>query len=102
MISPATVRMTTCRNVAPNRMASFFSTSAGIRARIGASLSRRAIGDHSFPRGRASGGGGGGSGGRGARAGGRPRPAGGGGGGRLDPPGTGRDGGNGTGRNGPA
>src|SRR2546429_8880028 len=58
MISPATVRMTTCRKVKPNRMASFFSTSAGIRARIGASLSRRAIGDHSFPRGRAGGDGG--------------------------------------------
>src|SRR5919202_868316 len=54
MISPATVRMTTCRKVQPNRMASFFSTSAGIRARIGASLSRRAIA-YSFPRGRAGG-----------------------------------------------
>src|SRR5436305_1221293 len=53
MINPATVRITTCRNVKPNRMASFFSTFAGIRARIGASLSRRAIGGHSFPRGRA-------------------------------------------------
>src|SRR5438477_6236313 len=47
MISPATVRMTTCRKVKPNRMTSFFSTLAGIRARIGASLSRRAIDDHS-------------------------------------------------------
>src|SRR5213080_3557582 len=47
MIRAATVRMTTCRKVKPNRMASFFSTSAGGRARIGASLSRRAIGDHS-------------------------------------------------------
>src|SRR5439155_13109025 len=47
MISPATVRMTTCRKVKPNRMASFFSTSAGGRARIGASLSRRAIDAHS-------------------------------------------------------
>src|SRR6266511_1388182 len=70
MISPATVRMTTCRKVKPNRMASFFSTSAGIRARIGASLSRRAIGDHSFPRGR--GGGDGGTGGEGAARDGRP------------------------------
>src|SRR5438067_533159 len=58
MISAATVRMTTCRKVKPNRMTSFFSTSAGIRARIGASLSRRAIGDHSFPRGRTGGDGG--------------------------------------------
>src|SRR5436190_24143227 len=58
MISAATVRMTTCRKVKPNRMASFVSTLGGIRARIGASLSRRAIGDQSFPRGRAGGDGG--------------------------------------------
>src|SRR5438045_2306067 len=70
MISPATVRTTTCRNVKPNRMTSFFSTLAGIRARIGASLSRRTIGDQSFPRGRA--GRGGGTGGDEAERDGRP------------------------------
>src|SRR5947199_9247703 len=83
MISVATVRMTTCRKVKPNRMTSFFSTSAGIRARSGASLSRRAIGDHSLPWGRAGGDGGtdgdGGTGGHGTGRTGRPDRDGGGG-----------------------
>src|SRR6184192_2459286 len=77
MIRAATVRMTTCRKVKPNRMTSFFSTSAGIRARSGASLSRRAIGDHSLPWGRADGDGG--TGGDGTGRTGRPDRDGGGG-----------------------
>src|SRR6266540_4094116 len=74
MISPATVRMTTCRNVKPNKIESLRSTFAGTRARIGASVSRRAISPHPFPSGRVRRGGDGGTGGdgagRGARAGG--------------------------------
>src|SRR5437773_8433275 len=68
MISPATVRITTCRNVKPNKIESLRSTFAGTRARIGASLSRRAISSHPFPSGRVRRGGDGA--GRGARAGG--------------------------------
>src|SRR5256885_2365802 len=48
MISAATVRMTTCRKVKPNKIESLRSTSAGTRARIGASRSRRPISDHPF------------------------------------------------------
>src|SRR5947199_3163373 len=74
MIRAATVRMTTCRKVKPNKIESLRSTFAGTRARIGASLSRRAIGDHPFRSGRVRRGGDGGTGGdgagRGARAGG--------------------------------
>src|SRR6266498_1165119 len=74
MIRPATVRMTTCRKVKPNRMESLRSTFAGTRARIGASVSRRAISPHPFPSGRVRRGGDGGTGGdgagRGARGGG--------------------------------
>src|SRR6266508_4586591 len=74
MIRAATVRMTTCRNVKPNKIESWRSTFAGTRARIGASVSRRTIGDHPFRSGRVRRGGDGGTGGdgagRGARAGG--------------------------------
>src|SRR2546423_682407 len=79
MISPATVRMTTCRKVKPNKIESWRSTFAGTRARIGASVSRRAIGDHLFRSGRVRRGGDGA--GRGARAGAGGGGAGGGGGG---------------------
>src|SRR6266536_2211329 len=63
MIRAATVRMTTCRNVKPNKIESWLSTFAGTRARIGASVSRRAIGDHLFRSGRVRRGGDGGDGG---------------------------------------
>src|SRR5436309_11521311 len=66
MIRAATVRMTTCRNVKPNKIESWRSTFAGTRARIGASVSRRAIGDHPFRSGRGRRGGDGGTGGDGA------------------------------------
>src|SRR5437762_2620414 len=104
MIRPATVRMTTCRKVKPNRMESLRSTFAGTRARIGASVSRRAIGDHPFRSGRVRRGGDGGTGGdgagRGARAGGdggstrrgRAGTAGTDRAGRVPPPGAGRAG----------
>src|SRR2546430_2267881 len=52
MISAATVRMTTCRKVKPNKIESLRSTFAGTRARIGASASRRAIGAHPLLSGR--------------------------------------------------
>src|SRR6266511_1132232 len=74
MINPATVRMMTCRKVKPNKIESLRSTFAGTRARIGASVSRRAISPHPFRSGRVRRGGDGGTGGdgagRGARAGG--------------------------------
>src|SRR2546429_97602 len=96
MIRPAMVRMTTCRNVKPNKIESWRSTFAGTRARIGASLSRRAIGDHPFRSGRGRRGGGGGAGGGGAGGrGARWRPGGGWGGG------GGRRGGGGPGRGAP-
>src|SRR5436305_10110379 len=98
MIRAATVRMTTCRNVKPNKIESWRSTFAGTRARIGASVSRRAIGDHPFRSGRVRGGGTGGDGaGRGARAGGDGGDGDGGGAGArrpdADPRGDGGDGG---------
>src|SRR6266508_2776933 len=99
MISPATVRMTTCRNVKPNKIESLRSTFAGTRARIGASVSRRAISDHPFRSGRVRRGGGGGTGGAGAGGGARAAGAGGDGAGAgragADPRGAGGDGGDG-------
>src|SRR5947199_4879333 len=74
MIRAATVRMTTCRKVKPNKIESLRSTFAGTRTRIGASVSRRAISPHPFRSGRGRRGGdsgmGGDGAGRGARAGG--------------------------------
>src|SRR5436190_11814779 len=46
MSNPAMVRTASCRKVKPNRMASLRSTSAGTRARIGGSASRRDISAH--------------------------------------------------------
>src|SRR5256885_1009548 len=93
MISPATVRMTTCRKVKPNKIESWRSTFAGTRARIGASVSRRAISPHPFPSGRVRRGGDGGTGGDGAGRGARAGGGGGGGAGarraRAGPPGGG-------------
>src|SRR5436309_545380 len=90
MIRAATVRMTTCRNVKPNKIESWRSTFAGTRARIGASVSRRTIGDHPFRSGRVRRGGDGetggdGGGGDGGGAGARRADA--------DPRGDGGDGG---------
>src|SRR6266511_1803821 len=90
MINPATVRMMTCRKVKPNKIESLRSTFAGTRARIGASVSRRAISPHPFPSGRVRRGGDGGAGGDGGEG------AGDGDGGRradADPRGDGGDGG---------
>src|SRR6266516_1857752 len=61
MINPATVRITTCRKVKPNKIESLRSTFAGTRARIGAAVSRRAISPHPFRSGRVRRGGDGGT-----------------------------------------